>query len=76
MGRSLALLNLKIAVVQFTGKEDGEWKVEAVRCPVHNQRAQAVLKSGPGLNYEGRGCYDALTAGRSEVAGFAPCIGG
>jgi hypothetical protein len=35
-------------------------KIEAVRCPVHHQKAEAVLKDDRGLDFEVRGCCDVL----------------
>jgi hypothetical protein len=41
-------------------------RIEAVSCPIHSEYAKAILKSegegqaGPKLNYEIKGCCDAL----------------
>jgi hypothetical protein len=48
-------------------------KIEAVRCPVHNQNAEAVFEQGPGENftYKVHGCCDALTDAVKKSLGTA-----
>jgi hypothetical protein len=41
-------------------KEQLRTKIEAARCPVHNQHAKAVIESGAGLKYEITGCCEAF----------------
>jgi hypothetical protein len=52
---------LKEAAVEAV-KDSLQAKIEAVRCPVHNQNAKAVLKETTGgkLNYDIQGCCDEL----------------
>jgi hypothetical protein len=44
-------------------------KIESVRCPVHNQRAEAISKDSRGVNFEVRGCCEALTEAVKKVLG-------
>ena len=44
-------------------KENLKTRIEAVRCPVHNQTGKAVIEqSGTSISYKISGCCDALTA--------------
>ncbi|MGB7283993.1 MAG: hypothetical protein WBE13_17135 [Candidatus Acidiferrum sp.] len=52
---------MKEAAVEAV-KDSLREKIEAVRCPVHNQNAKAVLKETTGgkLNYDIQGCCEVL----------------
>ena len=52
---------MKEAAVEMV-KDNLRARIEAVRCPIHNQNAKAIIKEGPAdkLNYEIQGCCAAL----------------
>ena len=52
-----------------TARKNLKAKIEAVRCPVHHQKAEAILKDSRGVNFEVRGCCDVLAQEIKKTVG-------